>query len=122
MAKKTFDRTEYQKEYQKKYYQANKQKSSEALRQRRKERSEWFWEYKKPLKCLHCGQNHPATLQFHHRDPKNKVMEVGEMVCQAYAVESILEEVEKCDVLCSCCHDILHWEERQKNGVSRFLV
>lgn len=54
--------------------------------------------------CLDCGESDPIVLEFHHRDPKDKVMCISHMAWQTYSQKKILEEIEKCDVLCSNCH------------------
>lgn len=62
--------------------------------------------------CCKCGFNHPAALDFHHRDPKDKLYEVCNMPRKSIGKERILCEIEKCDVLCANCHRILHDEQR----------
>jgi hypothetical protein len=71
----------------------------------------WFKEYKKNLSCTLCPENHPATLDFHHRDKDSKIMGICDLVARNYSKEHILEEIAKCDVLCSNCHRKLHWAE-----------
>lgn len=58
--------------------------------------------------CLHCGQLHPATLDFHHKDPKTKKFNLT--TGKTRSRKSIIEELQKCIVLCSNCHRILHWK------------
>lgn len=63
--------------------------------------------------CQVCGYDHVGALQFHHRDPAEKVNEIGNMIQRhpnIYSVEDILIELSKCDLLCSNCHDVYHWE------------
>lgn len=79
---------------------------AECTRRRRK-RSDWFEDYKSNLSCS-CGENHPSCIDFHHRDSSDKFMKVSDMVCFAYKVERILEEIEKCDVMCANCHRKYH--------------
>ncbi len=58
--------------YQKSWHQKNKaQRLAHALE--RKEQMRVFYnQLKATLECAQCGENHPATLQFHHRDPQKK--------------------------------------------------
>lgn len=80
---------------------------------RRRERREWWIELKGSLACKACGNNDWRCLDFHHRDPSTKVFAIG--ACTViYSKKVILEEMEKCDVLCANCHRIHHWEERRK--------
>lgn len=61
------------------------------------------------IKCLRCDENHPVALDFHHRDPSNKLFEISKMISAGYSVERIKEEIQKCDVLCSNCHRKEHF-------------
>lgn len=75
----------------------------------------WFKEYKKGLACETCGENHPACLQFHHKDRNEKAMEVSQAVLRKWSIETIKKEIEKCQVLCANCHFKLHYEENELN-------
>jgi hypothetical protein len=65
------------------------------------------------LKCIKCGNDHPAVLDFHHRNPEEKEFAISKMIRNRSSKEMLLKEIEKCDILCSNCHRIHHWEERQ---------
>lgn len=103
---------EMQRAAQKKHFEANKEKFVARTSQRRLERSTWWVEYKneKRFECVKCGENHPACICFHHRNSEEKTMGVSDLVVWAYPVETILEEIEKCDVLCHNCHAKHHCE------------
>jgi len=73
---------------------------------------QWFNEKKSKLSCMLCGFSHPAVLDFHHRDPLSKTLEISKMVDHGFAYDKIEQEIAKCDVLCSNCHRIKHWNER----------
>lgn len=78
----------------------------------RKERNrQWFRDYKSKQKCKFCSESFPYCLDFHHREPEHKNLEVAKMVHMCYSIENILKEIEKCDVLCSNCHRKLHYGE-----------
>lgn len=59
--------------------------------------------------CEHCGK-HPETdkdlinFDFHHVDPKTKVEKVSRLVSSGAALNKLVTELEKCDVLCRPCH------------------
>ena len=72
----------------------------------------WFDEILSKLSCKSCGENHPATLDFHHRDPKEKEATVSSLLANLKSKDSILKEIEKCDVLCANCHRKHHHSER----------
>ena len=76
-------------------------------------RSKWLQDIKKTLECIQCSENHPAALVFHHRNPENKEFSIA-WGQSRYSREIVEREIEKCDVYCANCHNILHWE--MKNG------
>lgn len=58
-------------------------------------------------KCQRCDETHPAALQFHHRDPSTKLFPVTTKQIttpKRFPWEMIVEEIMKCDLLCSNCH------------------
>jgi len=77
----------------------------------RKDKRDWFINYKKTLSCSCCGYSkkthkHFSTwaLEFHHHD-KNKSYNVGNMINQGgYALSTIQKEIDKCIILCCRCH------------------
>lgn len=89
---------------------------SNAARGRRKtEIRQRLSSLQKEKKCKKCGFSDPRALQFHHIDPKNKKNCVSVLISMGYKEETILEEVEKCIVLCANCHSILHSEKLSKS-------
>jgi len=96
-----------QRLYIKAHYEANKKYYSEKARKREKANAEWFKKYKNGLSCLKCGENHPACLDFHHRDPNKKESEISRLI-QYCSLKNTIKEINKCDVLCSNCHRKLH--------------
>ena len=93
-----------------------KEKNGENLRsrtaQRRLDHKRWLREeVLSKRSCTECGENHPATLDFHHRDPSTKVDEVSNMIGELINLEKVKLEIEKCDILCANCHRKRHWRE-----------
>jgi len=91
-------------EYQAKWYSQNKEKRIAQVKERQIIMRERFQEYKTTLECILCGENHPACLEFHHRDPTTKDVNLSEAYTRGWGWERIMKEVEKCDVLCANCH------------------
>jgi len=61
--------------------------------------------------CAKCGHSfHPAAMDYHHRDPKKKETAISTLVNRGASIERIDEEIAKCDLMCSNCHRILHYE------------
>lgn len=88
------------------------------LKWRNKKKQEdraWLLEIKKGLSCLDCGMSFkeaPWLLDFHHRDPKEKSFQVGCSPTYLKPREVILNEIAKCDPLCSNCHRTRHHIEK----------
>jgi ribosomal protein L32 len=99
------------KEYDHARYKENKEKISKQKKDRRKSIKEWFFDYKSFLKCEICGESHIATLDFHHLDKTSKDFNVSNAAKQGFSKRRILEETNKCIILCANCHRKLHYEE-----------
>jgi len=74
---------------------------------------------KDTLCCLYCNKNHPACLQFHHRDPEIKAFGISEAVHNGIGLDKLKKEIAKCDVLCANCHAKLHFEYSKGKRDSR---
>ena len=104
-------RAQHAKKYGAEWYQRNRDKTLERTRKRKKEkRAEWH-KFKAGLACLFCGATHPAIIDFHHPDAK------GEKKVSDYANagqwKKAYIEASKCIALCSNCHRIYHWNEKE---------
>ena len=96
---------EYQKKYRPIYYQKNKENEKSRIRKRQAEIIAWFVEYKKTKYCVSCNEKDWRCLDFHHTDPSKKSQHISRLVHFHHAsIKKILEEIEKCIVLCANCH------------------
>lgn len=102
---------ECQKAYRKAHYERNKEAYLEQKDKRKQDIISWYKNLKSYLSCSTCGEDHPATLQFHHTAPNSKLKEVSVMVYDGYSIEAIKQEIEKCVVLCANCHAKEHYED-----------
>jgi len=61
--------------------------------------------------CKDCKMTHDniSFFDFHHLDPSTKKYEVKTMICSSW--NRVLEEAEKCVMLCPNCHRIRHLED-----------
>jgi hypothetical protein len=115
---KKFATVEDRRAYWREWYSRNKHRSDyktkdKATKKRiRKERSNWWVEYRKTLRCERCGIADYRVLDFHHLDPEQKDIEVSNLVARAASKQKIFSEIEKCKCLCANCHRIVHWEEK----------
>lgn len=89
------------------YYYKNRESEKERTKERTEKLKKWFKNYKRKLKCKECGEGHPACLDFHHKQDKD--VGVTELVSRYNtSKDRILEEIEKCEVLCANCHRKRH--------------
>lgn len=103
------------REYNRLHYAANKKYYVDKAQIAKERTRRLFWELKSELSCKQCGQNHPAALHFHHTDPSVKDTEISDAIGRSWSMTKILEEMQKCEVLCANCHAILHWEEKHES-------
>ena len=74
-------------------------------------------------KCVKCGYDkNLAAFDFHHRDPAQKDFEVKmKNFNGSWTDDEILEEVMKCDLLCSNCHRELHSPYLEIKNIEEFF-
>lgn len=101
------------RERSKQWYEGNKEKANKKSNKRSQDRRNWINEIKQQHKCIKCGENHIACLEFHHLNPIEKKFEIARSINQLNIEKiEILNEIEKCVVLCSNCHRKFHHMER----------
>src|SRR5713226_9333435 len=93
------ERKAYSREYNKGWYQRHKERLLEKRRQHNEELRKWLRRYRSNLCCMVCGENHPACLQFHHRDKENKSFTIGSIIGQRryMTIKKLENEISKCD-------------------------
>ena len=84
---------------------------------RTKKWAEWLTRYKKEHPCTICGEADFRCLDFHHRDPSMKEFCIGR--ASSYSHVRVLEEIAKCDVLCSNCHRKAEWTRLKNPGTGK---
>ncbi len=105
---------EQKTDYNKQYYKDNAEYFREAKRRRIEEIDEFVRQQKVGLCCKRCGNDDVRVLDFHHRDKNDKEAGIAYIRTKGWCNKRILQEIAKCEVLCSNCHRILHWEEKHK--------
>ena len=104
------------REYERKYYHKHKDKL-QAKRKverplRRRRVVAWVLAYLEAHPCVDCGEPDPLRLSFDHvRDEKR--FDVSTAAANGWAVETIAEEIAKCDVRCHNCHMAKTAKERR---------
>ena len=77
------------------------------------ERRDFLNEYKIKKGCEFCGYNkHPQALCFDHIDPKTKHPMYSAKQLTRWGQDMLMEEFNKCRVLCSNCHNIHTYENK----------
>jgi 5-methylcytosine-specific restriction endonuclease McrA len=93
----------------------NKEERNEYQRRRRDKRKDLLIQ-KFGNKCCDCGKTfHKAAYDFHHINPLEKKFEIAPSLDRNWNV--ILEEIEKCVMLCSNCHRVRHYNEDRGDTV-----
>lgn len=102
---------EKQKEAQHKSYLKNRDKYRKATISLRSERRKYINDLKS-VPCADCKVVFPYyVMDFDHRDSAEKFGNISEMI-MFYGWSKILEEIKKCDVVCSNCHRIRTYNRR----------
>lgn len=91
--------------YNNRYKEAEKKRSIERNKEEKLKVKEYLGgEYV----CADCGYTNKSStpFDFHHVDPLGKERTVSQMY--RYSWDKIKEEVDKCVLLCACCHRLRH--------------
>ena len=99
-----------------KWYSQNAARKIAWQHRRRIDLRNWFRELKANLRCESCGETTLECLQFHHRDPTAKDLEISTAINNGWSRKRIMAELAKCMVLCANCHLKHHWNERLLSG------
>lgn len=71
---------------------------------------------------MDCGKVfHPSVMQFDHRRGDKK-FNLADAPGQDKAIDEVLEEIDKCDLVCANCHALKSFAERNDYDVVRFLL
>jgi hypothetical protein len=71
--------------------------------------------------CTDCGKSFPYyAMDFDHRDPSLKTEDVATLVKNMVAWETVLAEIAKCDLVCTCCHRLRTYQGNNSYKTRRF--
>jgi hypothetical protein len=91
--------------YGKAHYAANRQRYIDQARAQKQrlalERTSLLIEFFRTHRCVDCGERDPVVLEFDHL--RDKLFAVGTALTSR-SWQSVLEEIEKCEVVCANCH------------------
>ncbi len=111
--------TDNKREYlrNKAYYN---QKSRASMASRKMVLFEYICGYFSTHPCVDCGETHPIKLQFDHVTGV-KISSVSQMISGLRPLETIINEIAKCEVRCANCH-MMKTALQQRWGLLAFLT
>jgi len=72
--------------------------------------------------CKHCGYAaNISALHFHHIDASEKSFKLGARILSNRSWDAILQEAQKCKLLCANCHSEIHNSELMFDNAIRIL-
>ena len=98
----------YNRKWNQTFYRKNRKQEIARVAKRKQQLRDWLDEYKAKLACELCGENDPVCLDFHHKDATAKDFTVGAIKGFGWGKERVLNEIQKCMVVCANCHRKLH--------------
>lgn len=60
--------------------------------------------------CIDCGESRLPCLDFDHVSGE-KIRDISKMVHYGWAIQTLTEEMKKCEVRCANCHRMRHYNE-----------
>jgi hypothetical protein len=99
---------EAKKAYAKKHYLENKEKYQQSV-VRHKKRVLAKINALKDGPCIDCGQKFPAVCMDFDHVRGDKVADISTLAYTS-TFEKVLEEIDKCELVCSNCHRIRTWK------------
>lgn len=107
--------------YIKSDFQNKKDEYNKRMRLWKRDKYKWYRDLKDSLECEKCGFKHPAVIDFHHKNPNDKEFDIGNIIKNQLTLEKVMNEIEKCIVLCSNCHRIEHWNIEEEKFKNKFI-
>ncbi len=74
--------------------------------------------------CQKCGHSDPLSLEFHHRNSETKQFQISTAIRNCVSnitVADILNEIDKCDILCCNCHRIIQIKTRKTDKLMKLI-
>ena len=100
------------KEKAKEYYLKHKDKILGRQKDRHAKALEYVNSLKRESPCTDCGKCfHPVAMDYDHVRGE-KIVNIAYLVNKAFPLESIKEEIEKCELVCSNCHRVRTFANR----------
>jgi 5-methylcytosine-specific restriction endonuclease McrA len=107
-------------EYHREHYEANRQRYIDQARARKQalriEHTSYLIAFFSTHPCVDCGEKDPVVLEFDHLADKS--FDIGQALSYRNW-QSILDEIEKCEVVCANCH---RRRTARRNGTVRVIL
>lgn len=95
--------------------EGQKEKTRHRTRDRRGKIKKFLQEYKQSHPCTDCKENYPYwIMEFDHL--RDKQFNLSGFMSKTISIEKVIEEVQKCEVVCSNCHKNRTHFRSYKNG------
>ncbi len=102
-----------QKKAQHKSYLKNIDKVKQRNKTYREKVREYVRKQKESKPCMDCGVNYPYYVMEYDHTENNKLRSVAYITSNGTLSQAI-EEISKCDLICSNCHKTRTWKRMQK--------
>ncbi len=101
-----------QRLYSKQHYQSNRSKHIEKVIKYKEKVKSFIRQYKTEHPCTDCGKHyHFCIMDFDHLDSTKKSFNIGNT--EHHTFPQVLEEIKKCELVCSNCHRFRTWNRIQ---------
>jgi hypothetical protein len=84
------------------WYLKNKDKVRQQTKAQRTRNQEFVRSFLSEHPCVDCGESDIVVLEFDHQ--RDKTQEVCELARNGVSLQTLKNEIEKCDVVCANCH------------------
>lgn len=103
---------EKQKAAQKTWYLKNKELTANRTRLNKEKRKDIVRSIKESSPCADCDVSYPYyVMHFDHLDSTEKIGNVN-VLLNTKALQTTLNEIEKCDIVCANCHSVRTWKRQ----------
>jgi len=80
---------------------------------------QYVWSLLAESSCVDCGESNPLVLDFDHING-DKLKGVSQLMGEGYSLETIKDEITKCEIRCANCHRIKTLNERGSHKLEYF--
>ena len=90
------------------YRKNNAERLKERYKKTSEKKNKWLWS-NIICKCSVCEETDDSCMQFHHKNPENKIKEVATLFKRVNTdMTTTVDEIMKCVLVCANCHSKIH--------------